>query len=65
MSAAVRKGRSQPGADDEGVVLVVEDPGQGGLRVHLLDVILGERERRRLDDLRREERLGATRGRPA
>jgi hypothetical protein len=38
-------------------VLVVEDPGQGGLRVHLLDVILGERERRRLDDLRREERL--------
>jgi len=49
--------RPQPGADDEGIVLMVEDPRQSRLRVHLLDVVLGERERCRLDNLRREERL--------
>jgi hypothetical protein len=38
-------------------VVVVEDPGEGRLRVDLLDVVLGQGHRRRLDDLRCEQRL--------
>ena len=49
--------RPQPGSDDERVMLVVHDPGEGVLGLDLLDVVLGEGHRRRLDDLRREQRL--------
>ena len=52
-----REARSQARPDDEGVVLVVQDAGHRGFRVDLLDVVLGQRHRRRLDDLRREQRL--------
>ena len=47
----------QPGADHDRVVLVVQDPGDRRLRVDLLDVVLGQGHRRRLDDLRGEQRL--------
>ena len=49
--------RPQPGPDHQGVVLVVEDLRQRGLRVHLLDVVLGQGHRRGLDDLGGEQRL--------
>ena len=58
----------QPGTDDQGVVLVVEDPGERRPRVDLLDVVLGQAHRRRLDDLRGEqglERLGHGEGHEA
>ena len=61
-SAVARPGR-RPGPDHDRVVLVVEDPGERGLRVDLLDVVLGQRHRRRLDDLRREQRLERLRDR--
>ena len=44
-------------ADDQRVVLVIEDLGQRGLRVDLLDVVLGEGHRRGLDHLGREQWL--------
>ena len=47
----------RPGPSDDRVVIVVEDPGDRRLRVDLLDVVLGQGHRRRLDDLRREQRL--------
>ena len=50
-------GRVAAGPDDDRVVLVVEDAGERRLGVDLLDVVLGQRHRRRLDDLGREQRL--------
>jgi hypothetical protein len=47
----------QSGADDEGVVIVIEDPRKRGLGVDLFDVVLRQRHRRRLDDLRGEQWL--------
>ena len=38
-------------------MLVIEDAGIGRFGVQLLDVVLGEGHRRRLDDLRGEDRL--------
>ena len=55
-SAIASDGR-RPGPDDERVVLVVEDLGERGLGIDLLDVVLGQRHRRRLDDLGGEQRL--------
>ncbi len=52
-----RESRAQPRPDDDRVMLVVEDAGDRRLRVDLLDVVLGKRHRRRLDDLGGEERL--------
>ena len=52
-----RETRPQAGADHQCVMVVIEDPRQRGLRIHLLDVVLGQRHRRRLDDLRGEQRL--------
>ena len=52
-----REARAQARSHDERVVLVIEDPGEGRLRVDLLDVVLGQGHRRRLDDLGREQRL--------
>ena len=37
-----REARPEPRPDDDRVVLVVEDPGEGRLRVDLLDVVLGQ-----------------------
>ena len=51
------KPRPQPGAHDDRVVIVVEDPGEGRLGIDLLDVVLGQPHRRRLDDLGREQGL--------
>ena len=48
---------SQAGADHQRVMVVVEDPCERGLRIELLDVVFGQRHRRRLDDLRGEQRL--------
>ena len=56
-SSAVARPGAQARADDDRVVLVVEDPGERRLRVDLLDVVLGERHRRGLDHLGREQRL--------
>ena len=36
---------------------MIEDPGEGRLRIDLLDVVLGQGHRGRLDDLGREQRL--------
>ena len=52
-----RESGSQARPDDDRVMLVVEDAGERRLRVQLLDVVLGERHRRRLDHLRGEDRL--------
>ena len=52
-----RERSPKAGPDDEGVVVVVEDHRESGLRVDLLEVVLRERHRRRLDDLRGEQRL--------
>jgi hypothetical protein len=49
--------RAQPRADDDGVVLVVEDPGESGFGIDLLDAVLGQPHGGRLDDLGREQRL--------
>ena len=49
--------RPEPGTQDDRVVVVVEDPGDRVLGLDLLDVVLGQRHRRRLDDLRGEQRL--------
>ena len=56
-SSAIASDGRRPGPDDERVVLVVEDLGERGLGVDLLDVVLGQRHRRRLDDLGGEQRL--------
>ena len=47
----------QPRSDHDRVVLVVEDAGERRFGVDLLDVVLGEAHRGRLDHLGREERL--------
>ena len=52
-----RESGPQPGAQHDRVVLVVEDARQRRLWVDLLDVVLGQGHRRRLDHLGREERL--------
>ena len=44
-------------SDHQRVVLVVEDARECRLRVELLDIVLRQRHRRGLDDLRREKRL--------
>ena len=49
--------RPEAGPDDDRIVVVVEDPGERRLRVDLLDVVLRQRHRRRLDDLGGEQRL--------
>ena len=38
-------------------MLVIEDPGERGVGIDLLDIVLGQGHRRRLDDLGREHRL--------
>jgi hypothetical protein len=52
-----REARSEPRPHHDRVVLMVEDPGDGRLRIDLLDVVLGQRHRGRLDDLRGEQWL--------
>ena len=52
-----REAGPQPGPDDDRVVFVIEDPRVRRLRVELLDIVLRQGHRRRLDDLRREHRL--------
>ncbi len=49
--------RSEARPEDDGIVLVVEDPGDRRLRVDLLEIVLRQGHRGGLDDLRGEERL--------
>jgi len=55
------RGRGEPGpqprTDDDRVVLVVQDPGQGVIWFELLHVVLGQAHGRGLHDLRGEQRL--------
>ncbi len=55
--------RSEPRPEYDRVVFVIEDPGDRGLGIDFLEIVLGQGHRRRLDDFRGEQRLERLRDR--